>query len=80
MTERGDGGKLSKKKKKIMSKSVTSEHNREISNLIHEEVVVEWRREYGLLKAVKNCTHGFLKCFCLQLRKSRHLSGNIYLM
>jgi len=34
-----------------MSKCVTSKHGCEISNLIHEEVVVEWRSETGLLQA-----------------------------
>ncbi|KAA8587717.1 hypothetical protein FQN60_016579 [Etheostoma spectabile] len=34
-----------------MSKCVTSEHCCGISNLIHEEVVVEWRSQNGLLKA-----------------------------
>lgn len=46
-----DGAKLNKKKKKIMSKCVTSEHCCEISNLIHEEVVVGWWSEDGLLQA-----------------------------
>lgn len=34
-----------------MSECVTSEHCCEISNLIHEEVVVEWWSENGLLQA-----------------------------
>lgn len=34
-----------------MSKCVTSEHCCEISNLIHEEVVVGWWSEDGLLQA-----------------------------
>lgn len=34
-----------------MFKCVTSEHCCEISNLIHEEVAVEWRSGDGLLQA-----------------------------
>lgn len=59
-----------------MSKCVTSEHCCEISNLIHEEVVVEWRSENGLLQAALKKDPWFLKKLLLTTKREHtHISN-----
>ena len=52
-----------------MSKCVTSEHCCEISNLIHEEVVVERRSENGLLQAALKKDPRLLKKLLLTTKR-----------
>lgn len=59
-----------------MSKCVTSEHCCEISNLIHEEVVVGWWSEDGLLQAALKKNPWLLKKLSLATkRESTHISN-----